>query len=117
MEKESIHNEDNLLRRVPLADPRYNKPDNTIASFAFKKKKGEDSLSVDVERLTTYESTLLNRAHFCLCKIQTSFVRSLLLDAEHNPLPNNYAHALVKGNITNGCARQMAHKAELVDAQ
>jgi len=115
MEKEAIDNQDNLLRRVPLADPRYIKPDQTLNSFAFKKKKSEDGLSVDVERLTTYARAILNEERFCLCKISAESLRSLSLEAEHNPLPDNYAHALITGNITNGCAKRMAHKAEFVN--
>jgi hypothetical protein len=59
--KEIIGDEDNLLRRVVFTNPHYVKPDQTVSSFAFTPRKINgvpEGLSVDIERLTTYEASI-----------------------------------------------------------
>lgn len=106
--KQTIENNDWLLRRIPNK-PDYIKPDNSIASFAFK-SRDNDGLSVNIERFTTYAQTVLDRQLFSLCKITTEYIRSISLDAIHDPLDDNYAHALIVGKITNSKASLMAQK-------
>ena len=115
---ETIFDEDFLLRRVPGADPRYIKDDNSISSFAFSKKKDEDGLSVNLERLTTYENSILDRTRFRLYRIQAGFVRSLEgLDTVHDPLPDNDSHSLIVGNITKSKAGAMSREAKLISSK
>ena len=69
---------------------------------------------MDIERLTTYETSILDRLKFSLYKITAGFVRSIELNVVHDPIPENKAHALITGNITHGKAKQMAQRAEYV---
>lgn len=103
----AIDDTDNLLRRVPFTNPSYIKADGSITSFAFKLRKGENGLSVDVERLTTYEATVLDRSRFRLYSLPASCPRNLGLHC----LPDNAAHALITGNFTDGISRQLAQSA------
>jgi hypothetical protein len=108
---ERIQDEDRLLRRVPHTDPNYIKPDGTLSSFAFSLKKNEEGLSVNIERLTTYEATILDKSRFRLYVLSASEPRSLGLDCLHDPKPENDAHALITGSITKSISRQLAAKA------
>jgi hypothetical protein len=115
---EIILNEDFLLRRVPSVDPRYIKEDNSISSFAFSKKKDEDGLSVNLERLTTYDASILDRNRFRLYRLKAEFVRSLEgLEIEHDPQPDNESHSLITGNITKSKASAMSKEARLVSQE
>lgn len=111
---ELIHDEDNLLRRVPHTDPNYIKPDGTVSSFAFTPKKDEDGLSVNIERFTTYQDTIQDRSRFRLYALPAVEPRMLGLECLHAPLPDNYAHALVTGHFTKGISRQLAAKARRI---
>lgn len=55
MENEVIQlkDEDRLLRRALFKDPNYVRENMTVTSFAFKLRKREEGLSVDIEKLTT----------------------------------------------------------------
>lgn len=110
-EKQLITSEDRLLRRVQFLDPNFIKPDGSPASSSFTLKKGEDGLSVDVERLTTYEKSIQDINRFRLFALQASFTESLGLENEHDPLPDNEAHALIKGGINKPTARKLAAEA------
>ena len=107
----AIDDTDNLLRRVPFTNPSYIKADGSITSFAFKLRKGENGLSVDVERLTTYEASVLDRSRFRLYSLPASCPRNLGLQCLPDPLPDNAAHALITGNFTDGISRQLAQSA------
>lgn len=108
---DQIHSSDKLLRRVQYLNPNFIKPDGTPASSSFSLKKGEDGLSVDIERLTTYSVAIQDRRRFRLYSLEASFTESLGLRNIHDPLLNNNAHALIKGNITRGIARKLASHA------
>jgi hypothetical protein len=41
-------------------------------------------------------------------------VREIGLDCEHNPLPSNYSHALITGEISKARSRQMASAAKRI---
>ncbi len=108
---EVIHDEDRLLRRVQYLHPTFIKPDGTPSSASFSLKKGEDGLSVDVERLTTYPKAIEDRSRFRLFALEAEFTTSLGLENVYDPLPDNSAHSLIKGNITRGISKQLAKRA------
>lgn len=112
-ELETIQDEDKLLRRVPFTDPGYIRDDMTVTSFAFKlrKNKGETGLSVDIERLTTYQKSIDDTARFRLFVLRAADVRSIGLDCIHKPEPNNYAHAEIVGEITGSASGKLAKHA------
>jgi hypothetical protein len=103
--KQAILNEDVLLRRVSYLDPNYVKPDGSASSFAFtlKKRAGvkESGLSVDVERLTTYERSILRASDYRLYALTAADARGLGLCVCHDPCPpedpGNKAHTLITG--------------------
>jgi hypothetical protein len=103
MENEVIqlNNEDRLLRRVIFKDPSYVRENMTVTSFAFKLRKGEEGLSVDIEKLTTYEKSITSVEKYRLFAVSSKDVRSLDLDCIHKPLPDNYAHAEISGPALN----------------
>lgn len=53
-----IKDEDRILRRAIFKDPNYVRDNMTVTSFAFKLRKGEEWLSVDIEKLTSYEKSI-----------------------------------------------------------
>ncbi len=97
---EVIHADDRLLRRVLYLNPNFIKPDGTPASSCFTLKKGEDGLSVDLERLTTYTKAIQDRSRFRLFVLNAGYTKSLNLENVHDPMPDNPAHSLIKGEIT-----------------
>ena len=112
--------QDDLLRRVQFLNPNFIKEDGTPASSSFTLKKLEDGnleegLSVDVARLTTFEKSIEDASRFRLFALQASFVVELGLNCEHDPLPENFAHALIKGNINRKIARKLAQNATRVN--
>lgn len=119
MEIVQIGNEDFLLRRIPIS-PSYIKPDGSITSFAFSLRKGEDGISVDLERLADYNTAIQDKTKFRLAKINAGFIRNEIgdgLDCIHNPLPGNYAHSLITANtgkISDSKSRAMARNAVIV---
>ena len=108
----NITDEDHLLKRVPFRNPSFIKPDGRVTSFAFKPKKGEDGLSVDIERLTNYNASILDPEYFQLYFIIAGFVNKLGLDCVHSPLEDNYVHALIVGNFTNSICSELARSAQ-----
>lgn len=97
-----ISNDDNVLRRVPT-NPSYIKPDGSINSYSFRKRKGEDGISVNLERLSSYKETILGSNQFRVLKINVGEVRNEInegLDVVHDPIPDNKAHSLITGNIS-----------------
>jgi len=97
-----ISDKDNVLRRVPI-NPSYIKPDGTINSYSFRKRKGEDGLSVNLEKLTSFKETTLGTSNFRVLKVNVGVIRYTIndgLDVIHDPLPNNTAHSLITGNIS-----------------
>ena len=115
-EKVEIEDNDQLLRRVIYVDPNHIKPDGTPTSFAFKLRRNEESLSVDVERLVeSYDKSVADKKKFRLFRLQVSDVNLLGLQCQHDPLPDNYAHALISGKFTNSMSGKLAKLAEPVD--
>jgi len=113
LEKIDLLPNDSLLRRVQFLDPLFIKEDGTPASSSFTLKKlkdgrFEDGLSVEVERLTTFQTAIQDVNRFRLFALTVAYVQSLELACEHDPLPDNFAHALIKGNISRSVARKLA---------
>lgn len=107
-----IENEHNLLRRFIHPNPpnfTYLKDDGTICSTCFQLRSGEQGLSVDIEHLTTYEKSIIDRKKYRLLSINAGKVNQLELSTKHDPLPENYAHALIKGNIDKKKSRKLAY--------
>lgn len=94
---EEIEDNDTILRRVPYKDPNYIKDDGTLSSLAYTPRKEDKGLSVNIERLTSYEESILNVRRFRLFAHKAIKFRELKLECEHDPLPQNKAHALITG--------------------
>ena len=114
MEKELILRSDKLLRRVQFLDPNFIKDDGTPASSSFQLKKNENGLSVDIERLTDYPTAIQNASRFRLFSLDAAITEDLGLINEHDPLEENYAHALIKGEINKGISRKLAAAARRI---
>ncbi len=105
-----IYDDDNLLRRVPIFLPNYVKDDGTISSMAFQPIKGGNGLSVDLENLSSFKQATLGNPGFRLLKINAGTIHHSINDglgAIHDPQPDNYAHSLIIGNISNGKQKQL----------
>lgn len=110
---EKILDNDHLLRRVRYPNPSYIRDDMTVTPFAFRLRKNQNeiTLSVDIERLTTYEKSIQDITQYRLFMVIAKQVRTLGCDCVHTPEPDNYAHAGINGNITNSIASQLAKAA------
>ena len=116
-EKVNIEDKDRLLRRVPFTDPMYIKSDGSLSSFAFTPRKEDRGLSVNIEKLTTYEKSILNVRRFRLYFHHARKYRDLGLECQHDPELDNYAHALVLGINPNNrkIPRKLARSAVKID--
>lgn len=110
-----IHESDRLLRRIQFLDPNFIKPDGTPSSASFSLRKGENGLSVDLERLTTYEKSISDKFRFRLFSIEASETKSLGLENRHNPQPENYAHTLIIGDFSRSISRKLATMAKRIN--
>lgn len=111
-----ISEDDNVLRRVPI-NPSYIKPDGTITSYAFCKKRDNDGLTVDLESLTTPANTIQDKSRFRLRRINAGVIKNDIndgLDVVHDPIEGNFAHCLIMGNITGAKQKQMVMRSEEV---
>ncbi len=110
MEEVEIFDEDNLLRRIPAHLPNYIKPDGTISSLAYYKKRDEDGVSADLERLSSFAKATLTDKRYRLLRINVGVIRNEIdegLDVAHNPEPQNEAHCLITGNINESKKKQL----------
>jgi hypothetical protein len=100
-----ITNADFLYRRFSI----LNEPNYAVfwkmvngkkipSSAAFKTKPNEDGLSVNIAALTTPEATVGNTEQFGVAEIPASTPIGLGYNCEHNPQPDNDAHALIVGD-------------------
>jgi len=108
----NIEENDRLLRRVQFLHPDFIKPNGTPSSASFSLKTGEKGLSVDIERLTTYEKSILDKTRFRLFYLYASLTVQLGLTNQHDPQPDNYAHTLIMGNISRSVSRLLASAAK-----
>jgi hypothetical protein len=109
-----ITEEDNLYRRFPLSDePKYSvfwKIENgqkIPSSAAFKTKKEEDGLSVDIEKLTTPEKSCGNTNEYGLVSFSAEVPLEKDFPCVHDPKEDNEAHALIVGD-TNKIAKKLS---------
>jgi hypothetical protein len=110
MELVDILNSDFVLRRVPTHFPNYIKPDGTITSRAYQKKRDEDGVSVDLEKLSSLEKATLGDKRYRLLKINVGIIRYDIndgLNVVHKPLTENDAHSLITGHITEGKQKKL----------
>ncbi|MBI2503300.1 MAG: hypothetical protein HYW07_08710 [Candidatus Latescibacteria bacterium] len=105
-----ILDDDELYRRI---HPTFRKPDGTVSSAVFK-QRGGDGLSVDFAKLTTIARTLDGHGSSGLASIAVQIPRQLELEVLHGPVPGNYAHGIIKGNITESKAKKMVCSARIV---
>jgi hypothetical protein len=115
-EKQEIFGTDRLLRRVQFMHPDFIKEDGIPASSSFQLKKNtdgsiENGLSVDLERLITYDLSIEDITRFRLYAVIANDVRNLGLECEHDPQPYNVAHSLIIGSITKPLSRKLASMA------
>lgn len=112
---EQVLDTDDLLRRVIFTNPSYVRPDYTVTSFAFTPRKingvAEKGLSVDISRLTSYEKSIKDRFKYRLYSLKAGYVRTIGLNCEHDPVDENYAHALIIGEFKNSTAKKLSQAA------
>ena len=106
--------DDRQLRRVVI-DPNYIKDDGRVTSFAFRLRKDETGLSVDVERLTNYEAAVKDTQKYKLWALIAEVPRNLGLECIHDPVEDNNAHALIIGEIDRSVQRKLARSATPVN--
>ncbi len=100
---DKIGEDENLLRRVYKLDKRYRDPKTgRPSSRAFAPRpKDNGKLSVDIERLTSFEKSILDPLRFVLYRISTTLIIDLGLECIYDPISNkeyeNLAHSLVVG--------------------
>lgn len=112
-QKVIINKGDRLLRRIPI-NPDFIKPDGVLSSSCFSVKKGQDGVSVDLERLTTHTDSIKDKSRYYLYFLEAYFTEDLGLKNLHDPLPDNVAHTLIKGNIARSVARTLAAAARQI---
>jgi len=114
MPGESILDSDFLLRRIPLSNPHFIKPDGSITSGAFKlnRTSTNDGLSVDLLKISDYDTSINDPAKYQLVAIPVSLLADFNLECVHSPTSENHAHCLIKGNITKGASKAMAAAAK-----
>jgi hypothetical protein len=117
---EEILPDDDLYRRIV--------PDNVthgeLNAGAFSLGPGEDSLSVDLARLTAPEECLARagRTDVGLAVVSASAIFALGLSIEHDPVPDdadagvwaNYAHARITGENSRSIRSKLAKAAVIL---
>ncbi|MBZ0168327.1 MAG: hypothetical protein K8F29_02645 [Kofleriaceae bacterium] len=104
MEVEEIADNDELYRRIHPLQVKDGRP----TSAAFK----DPEMSVDVARVTTPQRVLSEYSSHGLASITAGYARSLEQDVFHDPVENNPAHAIVKGNKPPRIAKSLARSAK-----
>jgi len=107
-----IQEKDELLRRVPKIPSHFN--NGSITSAAFKPKPNEDGLSVDLLRLTTIDFFINDPNKYLAAEIIAGDAIKEGCECIHDPLPDNHAHALIKG-ITKQIARKLSAICKVID--
>lgn len=106
-----ISDEDNVLRRVPTFLPNYIKEDGTISRMAFSPKKDAKGLSVDLEKLSSFEKASLSKPdRFRVLRVNVGTIRHEIndgLDVILDPIEDNESHSLIIGKITKGKQNQL----------
>jgi len=112
-----IFDEDNVLRRVPTFLPNYVKDDGTITRMVFQPRRDAAGLSVNLERLSSFDHATMGENRFRLLRVNVGVIRNDInegIDVEHDPQAGNPAHSLVTGNLTKGKQKQLLNNSEEV---
>ena len=104
---------DELLRRIPRK-PSHLRDDGKPTSAAFKTKKDEDGLSINILSLTTVELSIPNINTHTAGIIFAKVPINLGYECKHLPLKGNYAHSLIVGD-TNPIARKLAENCKMIE--
>jgi hypothetical protein len=104
---------DELLRRIPRK-PSHLRDDGKPTSVAFKTKKNEDGLSINILCLTTLEFSIPNISTHTGGVIIAELPMSLGYQCKHHPLDMNYSHGLIVGD-TNPIARKLAENCKMIE--
>lgn len=114
MDEYVITDKDFLYRRFPIIEePRYAVFWKLIngrkvpSSAAFKTKKDEDGLSVDIASLTTLLQSAGNPTQYGVAEISAATPISLGYLCKQDRQPGNDAHALIVGD-TNPIAKKLS---------
>lgn len=107
----TILDDDELARRIKRNNINCFK-DGMPTSYAFKTKKGENGLSVNILKLTTIEQTILDSSEYIVGVFLASVPISEGYECKHDPQPGNDAHALIMGD-THKIARKLSKICEL----
>lgn len=110
---EDILESDFLLRRLPLNNPDFTKPDGSFCSNAFKLNKNAEGLSVDLLRISNYEVSILDPKKYFLVKVPVTLITELNLECVHDPTTENPAHCLIRGMVTKSVSKKLAAAAEI----
>lgn len=104
-----IGNKEILYRRFPIGNPNFVKPNGDLSSFVFTPSSGDkDGLSVNIASLASQEESVIDNNRFGLTQIEAGDVRSVdNLDCQHDPKVDNYAHALIIGDISKAKSRKL----------
>jgi hypothetical protein len=109
MEKIILTDNDTVLRRIPNKSSHIKK-DGALLSANFI----GPNTSVNIERLTTIEETLVGYENFGLVRVLTGSIRELGADVVHDPIENNYSHAVIPGKRSVSVARKLANIATMI---
>lgn len=113
-----------MIQQIEIADPDelyrliyppYVKDGHISPKAFFLSGKPDPNVSVNLARLTTVADTLASRAgrgHY-LGVLVARYPRRLGLTVEHDPLPNNRSHSLIKGNNSLQISNELAHATQL----
>jgi len=111
MNIETIHDEDELYRRVAEL---WIKESGKLSSAAFQNSSGTDEMSADLARLTTPQATALHRTNFGVASFLAGVARELNQEVFHSPASENYAHSTVKGRKTGSIRKKLVKKSTLI---
>ena len=108
---EIVQSDDRLIRRVLFKEPRYYlRDDNRPASSCFTLRKDEKGLSVDLERLTTYNIAIQDIAKYRLVALEAKKVFDLGFSVLNDGIPNA-SHCLITGDFSKSNCRTLAMSA------
>jgi hypothetical protein len=108
----TIGDDDVLYRRIL----RWHIKDHgTVSSAAFKDRKGRPD-GIELARLTTAEECAARpgKPGFGVIALAARVPRRLDLAVRHDPLPDNYAHALIEGENTQRKCEMLARAAAIL---
>lgn len=114
----TILNSDKLWRRLRpdkfgfIFDSNIGRYRPSSAAF----KDPSDRLSVNLQRLTTVEATLLGHPGFGIAEFTAGLPRSQKHIVVRAPEPDNEAHTLVCGRITRGQRNELALASAIIVA-